>query len=224
MSNDATARAWQLNDVSVYLTAANASNDAPHDGPDSKACLDVLQPLLGRHAPAPGVASHSQGGHLEERPAARRQLRLTFARINQRQHLVGLLQRVRSVRTKLRAPVRRLPRSAERGRLRRVRLMSLWRTPYVRRRRRTGMRRSIVDVCQTLPGDARNDSRPRPEHDAPVSAGRALRARRFEYRVHGAIDRCRCGRHKLRVSGRRARLLRQYRLFAHRGNLRVLRR
>ncbi|WP_241303861.1 hypothetical protein [Burkholderia stabilis] len=30
------------------------------------------------------------------------------------------------------------------------------------------MRRSIVDVCQTFPGDARNDSRPRPEHDAPV--------------------------------------------------------
>lgn len=56
MSNDATAYAWQLSDVSAYLTAANASNDAPQDGPDSQACLGVLQPVLGADMrPLPGL-------------------------------------------------------------------------------------------------------------------------------------------------------------------------
>ncbi|HDR9589042.1 TPA: hypothetical protein QDC22_007316 [Burkholderia stabilis] len=48
--------ARQLNDVSVYLTTANASNDAPQDGPDSQTCLDVLQPMLGAGMrPLPGL-------------------------------------------------------------------------------------------------------------------------------------------------------------------------
>ena len=49
------------------------------------------------------------------------------------------------------------------------------------------MRRSVVNVRHSLPGNARADAGSRPEHDAPVSTGRAFRTGRSEYRVHCAL-------------------------------------
>lgn len=104
-----------------------------------------------------------------------------------------LSQRFRSVHTVSRLSVRSPPRSTEQGCLRWLRRGSLPRAPCVRGCRIADLRRAVADVRHSLPDDVRSDSGSRPEHDPAVSTGQALRARRFEYRMHDAIDRIDAG-------------------------------
>lgn len=137
---------------------------------------------------------------------------------DQRRHLVRLSQRIRGINATPRMPTRCPPRAAEHQCLRRIRRRCVLRSAPIRRRRKTGVRHPALNIDRSLPGVGRANPRSRPEHDAPVFAGRWLRAPGSQYRMHGAIDRRGRRRHTLRVNGRRARLLSRHGPFTHRRN------
>lgn len=125
---------------------------------------------------------------LGEHSAMRRPLHLAVVQAGERQHLVGLSQRILGIQAKSRVPVRCPSRAAEHQCLRRVRRRRVFRSASVRqRRRKAGMRHPVFSIYCSPPGVGRANPRARPEHAVPVFARRWLRTPRFEYRMHGAI-------------------------------------